>query len=110
MKNAKPADELEIYDIMVAAYPERFAEREAAGEDLWDEVMDFTYKKFGNGSSNIGHIAELLGRIVMLTNPLQSAITNTAMHAIGPVTFTSDNQAMMDAVISRKAELKQDVA
>ena len=41
MKNARPIDDLALYELVVAMYPEKFADRDEAGDDLWDEVMEF---------------------------------------------------------------------
>lgn len=39
IKTAKPIDDLELYELIVAAYPDRFDEN--SDEDIWDEVMEF---------------------------------------------------------------------
>jgi len=71
----KPLDDLELYELLVAAYPERFDAN--SEDDLWYEVMDFASEMFANFNerNELDNISDLLGRVVMLTNPMQSAIS-----------------------------------
>lgn len=94
----KPADDLELYELIVAAYPDKFDEN--GPDDIWDEVMEFIEDKFGG----FDNAAELIGRIVYLTNPSTSAITGEFHHCIGPVTI-SNGQCSMMAAITRKASV-----
>ena len=56
------ATDLEVYEVITAAYPEKFPE---TGECNWDEVMEFVEDELG-GYCNV---SDLLGRIVTLTEP-----------------------------------------
>jgi len=94
----KPLDDLELYELLVAAYPERFDAN--SEDDLWYEVMDFASEMFANFNerNELDNISDLLGRVVMLTNPMQSAISKH------PVSISGDQVNMVSAV-SRKVEL-----
>ena len=96
IKNAKPIDDLELYELIVAAYPDKFDDTQEGC--IWDEVIEFAEEQFGG----FDNITELLGRVVYLTTPQQTAITNQARHAIGPVEKTDNGYSMM-AVVSREA-------
>lgn len=92
MKKAGPVDDLELYELIVAAYPDKFNEH---SEDcIWDEVMNFAEEQFGG----IENVSELLGRLVYLTMPQQTAITGRATHALGPIKKSETGYSMMAAV------------
>ena len=74
IQNAKPVDDLELYELIVAAYPEKF---DADSEDcIWDEVMEWTEEQFGD----LDVLSQLLGKLVYLTSPMQSAISGEYVH------------------------------
>ena len=92
MKNAKPVDDLELFELIVAAYPERFDEN--ADGCIWDEVMDFAEEKFGG----IEEVSELLGRVTLLTNPMSSVITSEVSHCLGKVEISKGSVNMTACV------------
>ena len=81
MKNSRPLDELEMYDLMRAAYPELFPDDDDA---TWDRIEDFVE----NFEAYDG-LAELLGRVVMLTNPMSSVPFRSKPPSVG--TLSSQN-------------------
>ena len=95
MKNVKPIDDLELYELIVAAYPDRFDEN--SENCIWDEVMDFAEEQFGD----LDNLCELLGRVVLLTSPLGSVITGELAHCLGKVEIR-DGQAHMTAAVQRR--------
>lgn len=95
MKNARPVSDLELYELIIAAYPDKFDEN--SSEDIWDEVMEFVEEQFGD----LENISELLGRVVMLTSPLGSAISGELHHCLGKVEI-KDGQAFMTAAVKRR--------
>lgn len=96
----KPADDLELYELIVAAYPDKFQEGD---DDIWDEVMEFAEEKFGD----LENLCDLLGRLVLLASPMVSAISNEVVHCLGQVAI-KDGQAQMISAISRKVALPTD--
>jgi len=58
----KPLNDLELYELIIAAYPDKFTED--ADDDNWEDVMDFA-----DQLSGIDEISDLLGRVTMLTHP-----------------------------------------
>lgn len=101
LQNTNPLDDLELFELIVAAYPEKFAEREAAGEDIWDEVMAFIEDDLClDELQDWQGLARLLGRVVMLTMPMQGAISGGARHCLGPIEIRN-GQAYMTAAVSR---------
>lgn len=92
-----PLDDLELYELMIVAYPEGFTEE--SGDDKWDAVMDFVEEEFGNTEA----VCDLLGRVVMLTQPMQSGLTGTLNHCLGKVEI-KENHVQMIAAVSRPVE------
>lgn len=88
----QPVSDLELYEIIVAAYPDKFDEN--SDEDIWDDVMDFVWTEFGD------ELPDLLGRLVYMTNPAQSAISGELHHCIGKVEI-KNGQALMTAAAAR---------
>jgi len=96
MKTIKPLDELEMFDLLQAIYPERFA-----GED------DDTYHaalQFADEVQGFEDLADLLGRIVMLTSPMHSPLTGSYSHCLGNVEI-ANGQVHMTALVRRDADI-----
>lgn len=104
ISKAKPLDDLELYEVLVAAYPERFAGREDKGEDIWNEVMEFGDEICAEMDQEA--LCDLLGRLVMLTMPMQAALSGKPRHALGTITI-HDGQARMAAAVSRDVDLEE---
>lgn len=106
MKKASRISDLELYELVVAMYPEKFAKRDEAGDDLWDEVMEFVEDELvGELLCDEEGLRDLLGRLVLLTMPMASAITGKARHCLGAVEIR-DGQAYMTAAVSRDVEIE----
>lgn len=103
MKKAARISDLELYDLVVAMYPEKFAARDEAGDDLWDEVMEFVEEELcGDLLQDEQGLRELLGRVLLMTHPIGSALSGKLYHALGTVQVDGDQVRMMAAA---KAEL-----
>lgn len=100
MKNAKPLSDLELYELIIAAYPDKFDEY--SEDDPWDDVMEFVDEQFGD----IEIVSELLGRVVMLTSPLGSALSGQMHHCLGKVEI-KDGQSYMMAAVSRRVNIEE---
>jgi hypothetical protein len=96
---ATPLTDLELYELIVAAYPERFKEDDENGDDLWDSVMDFVSELCED--MNPDELCRLLGRLVMLTMPMRAAFSGTHRHALGAISF-NDGEAFMTAAVTRE--------
>jgi hypothetical protein len=91
MKNAERISDLELYELVVAMYPEKFAERDEAGDDLWDEVMEFVEDDLvGELLCTEDGLRALLGRVLLLTHPIRSGISGELYHALGTVEIKGD--------------------
>ncbi|KSQ02024.1 hypothetical protein APB72_27090 [Pseudomonas aeruginosa] len=107
MKHANLISDLELFELIVAMYPEKFAAREEAGDDLWDEVMEFVEDDLvGELLCSEEGLRELLGRVVLLTMPMASAITGQARHCLGPIEIRN-GQAYMTAAVTRDVVLEE---
>lgn len=93
MKNPEPLDELEMVELLIAAYPERFPN---GVNENWDAALEFA-----DQLSGFDAIAGLLSRIALLTMPAHSGLTGRLAHALGPVTFTDSGEARMVAAVRR---------
>ncbi len=90
----KPLDDLEMFELLQAAYPEKFPDDE---DETWDAAQNFA-----DDISSFEDIADLLGRVVMLTMPMESPLTGTVSHCLGKVTI-NDGKVNMLAVVRREA-------
>lgn len=98
-KKFKLLDDLEQYELIVAAYPEKYADREE-DNDLWDEVIEH----FEEVISEPEAVNELLSRIVYLTMPMGSALTGQAYHVLGTTKLLPDGTVGMASAVSRAFE------
>lgn len=106
--NHTPLSDLELYELLVAAYPEKFdADSE---DDLWDDVMEYADELVTD--IDVHGLMDLLGRVVMLTHPVKSAISGHIMHALGTVEIVAGwpAQIHMTACVTRKVPVKKEVA
>lgn len=96
MKTAQRISDLELYELVVAMYPEKFAERDEAGDDLWDEVMEFVEDDLvGELLCSEEGLRELLGRVLLLTHPIRSGLSGALFHALGTVEIKGDQVHML---------------
>jgi len=101
LANTEALSDLELFELIVAAYPERFAEREAAGDDIWDEVQEFIEEELiADELSDEFGLRQFLARIVMLAHPVRSPLSGDWRHALGQIEVRG-NQVLMTAAASR---------
>lgn len=93
-----PLEEIEIYDLFVAAYPELYA-RQGESDRLWDRVGEH----FEDVFSDPAEAADFLGRVVLLTNPMRSPLTGELAHVLGRVRVEGQ-KVEMTAAVCRRAE------
>lgn len=86
----KPLDDLELFELLKAAYPEKFKDDD---DETWDAAQ-----QFADDIAGWQDVAELLGRVVMLTMPMESGFTGRLSHCLGSVTFSEDGTMMTAAV------------
>lgn len=89
-KKIYPLDELEMFELLQAAYPEKFS-----GDD--DETYEAA-QEFADEISGWEAIADLLGRVVMLTMPMESGITKRLSHCLGSLSVEGGSVHMVTAV------------
>jgi len=87
---AKPLDDLELFELLRAAYPEKFKDDD---DETWDAAQQFADEIAGWQD-----VADLLGRVVMLTMPMESGLTKRLSHCLGSVTFNEGSAQMIAAV------------
>lgn len=107
MTAARRITDLELFEVIVAAYPEKFEAKEDAGEDIWHEVTDFAMDELcGDLLQDEQGLREFLGRILLLTHPVGSPLTGKLFHALGKVEIHNDSVTMLGGAkseIQRKA-------
>ena len=96
-KHEKPLDELEMHDLLSLLYPEHIVSDDDAYYDLSQQACESTVD-LGDGFQVT--LAELLGRVVMLTMPMHSGLTDLIVHCLGRVNV-ADGAAQMEAVVVR---------
>lgn len=85
-----PLNDLEMFDLLSAAYPEKFKDEEDA---TFEAAQDFA-----DDISGWEEVADLLGRVVMLTMPMESGITKRLSHCLGKVEIHDGSASMVAAV------------
>ena len=91
----KPLDDLEIFELLRLCYPDKFLVDDDA---TFDAAIEFA-EQF----SGFNELADLLGRVIMLTMPMSSAITGKQSHCLGKLTMICNSVHMM-AVVRRDVE------
>lgn len=86
----QPLDDLEMFELLQACYPEKFPDDE-------DETFEAALN-FADDLSGFEELADLLGRVVMLTMPMKSGLTERLSHCIGRVEFAGNSASMVAAV------------
>jgi hypothetical protein len=86
----QPLDDLEMFELLQAAYPDKFPDDE---DETFESALNFA-----NELSGFEELADLLGRIVMLTMPMKSGITERLSHCLGKVQIENGAAHMMAAV------------
>lgn len=92
----KPLDDLEMFELLQAAYPEKFPDEE-------DETFEAA-QEFADNISGWDEIADLLGRVVMLALPLPSGLTGALYHCLGKLIPIKDGYPRMIAAVKREVE------
>ena len=92
-KDLKPLDDLEMFELLKAAYPERFPDEEDA---TWDAAQQFADEISGWDATR------LLECVVLLTMPMRSGLTNRLSHCLGTVSVNG-KRVHMDAAVRRDA-------
>ena len=98
MKNARPLDSLEMHELLRLIYPQHIRSDDDEYFDLSADICDNTMVDLGDGFKV--SLADLLGRVVMLTMPMQSALDGGFSHCLGEITI-KDGSAHMMAVVRR---------
>lgn len=93
---AKPLDDLEMHEILRLIYPDHIASDDDEHFDLSQEVCENTTVDLGEGFEPT--LADLLGRVVMLTMPMKAGLSGTLSHCLGDVVVRGDRADMRAAV------------
>lgn len=88
--STRPLEDLEMFELLQAAYPEKFPDDE---DETWENAMVFADELQG-----FHQLADLLGRVVMLTMPMESGMTKRLSHCLGKVEITNGTVSMTAAV------------
>jgi hypothetical protein len=94
----KPLDDLEMHELLRLLYPDHIRSDDDAYFELSQAVCESATVDLGDGFEVT--LADLLGRVVMLTMPLASGLTDRLYHCIGKVTIR-DGKAEMIAAVRR---------
>lgn len=84
-RNIQPLDELEMFELLQVCYPEKFPDE---SDETFESAMEFANELCG-----FDDLADLLGRVALLTMPMASSLSGTLSHCLGSVTFTTERAA-----------------
>lgn len=97
MKKPHPLDDLEMHELLRLLYPEHIRSDEdqyfELSQNACEQVIDL-----GDGFKVT--LADLLGRVAMLTMPMQNSLDGRLSHCLGKVTI-KDGQVDMLAAVRR---------
>lgn len=100
---SRPLDDLEMYELLMLAYPEKF-------EPIDDEEEAFEFaQELADNLSGWEEISDLLGRIVMLSQPMGGALSGALQHCLGDVKV-KDGQILMMAAVKRDINEQEQAA
>jgi hypothetical protein len=88
----QPLTDLEMFELLQAAYPGKFPD-DIDPDGAWDAAMEFADNLHG-----FDELADLLGRVAMLTMPMTTAITGELVHCLGQVDILEGKANMLAAV------------
>ena len=102
--NVKPLDDMEMHDLLRLLYPDHIRSDDDEYFNLSQSIcMDATVDLGGGFEPTL---ADLLGRVVMLTMPMESGLTRRLSHCLGTVTI-KDGSAQMLAAVRRDAAMQE---
>jgi hypothetical protein len=92
----KPLDDLEMHELLRLIYPDHIRSDDDEYFELSQNICDHATVDLGDGFEPT--LSDLLGRVVMLTMPMESGLTKRLSHCIGAVTIKDGSVQMMAAV------------
>ena len=95
MSKPKPLDDLEMHELLSLIYPDHIRGDEDEYFELSQGACE-TPIDLGDGFEVT--LADLLGRVAMLTMPMKSGLTERFSHCLGKVTIEGGTAQMMAAV------------
>jgi hypothetical protein len=94
----KPLDDLEMHELLRLLYPDHIRSDDDEYFELSQNVCEHATVGLGDGIEV--SLADLLGRVVMLTMPMEIGITKRLSHCLGSFTI-KDSSAQMVAAVRR---------
>jgi len=101
----KPLDDLEMHELLRLCYPDHIKNDDDEFFDLSADICDSAMVDLGDGVEV--SLADLLGRVVMLTMPMRTGMTGRLSHCLGAVTVNGDSVGMVAAVRRDAAPKKE---
>ena len=89
---AIPLDDLEMFELLQACYPDKFPDEK---DETFEAALNFAEELSGFEA-----LADLLGRVAMLKMPMESGLTKRLSHCLGQIKM-SNGSAHMVAVVRR---------
>ena len=97
MSKLQPLDDLEMHELLRLMYPEHIRSDDDAYFELSQQACE-SIVDLGDGFEVT--LADLLGRVAMLTMPMQNSLDGRLSHCLGKVTV-KDGQVDMLAAVRR---------
>lgn len=100
---AKPLDDLEMHELLRLIYPDHIKNDDDEFFDLSAGICAESMVDLGDGFEV--SLADLLGRVVMLTMPMRAGMTGRLSHCLGAVTI---KDGVVDMVAAVRRDTKQE--
>jgi len=92
----KPLNDVEMHELLRLLYPDHIRNDDNEYFEISQEVCAHSTVYLGRGVDV--NLSDLLGRLVMLTMPMESALTKRFHHCLGSVTIKHGTVRMTAAV------------
>ena len=99
MNDIIPLTDLELFNVITAAYPEKFPDDRDDDDDGYSNF--YSTIDFAGAISGVDEISDLLGRVTLLTMPAYSPLSGKHYHSLGTVTV-KDGNVDMCALVKRE--------
>lgn len=93
---SEPLDDLEMHELLRLMYPDLIRSDDDAYFTLSQDICNDVTVYLGDGFEPT--LAEFIGRLVMLTMPMRSGLTERLSHCVGSVKISNGEAHMIAAV------------
>lgn len=89
-------DDLQIHELLIAAFPDKFSHYEEDSDEQWDATQEFWQELAAEDNDLV--LNDFVVRLLHCTSPMRSPLSGTLNHAFGVPSINGDSVVMMAAV------------